>query len=161
MAYAARTARPARPSAPERAPAVPAASAQRTISAARIPSADAGHNPRPGPRTENGADSAAQDSSGARRPAGTLPPEVALALARYFDYPRAARALGIEGEVRVRFAVSAAGAVAPSGLAHSSGHALLDRAALAGLDRLARAERLPAHLRGTTVELPVQYRLER
>jgi periplasmic protein TonB len=89
-----------------------------------------------------------------------LPPELALALGRHFRYPWAARRLGLEGEVRVRFAVDGGGAVAPSGLVRSSGHNLLDHAALAGLAQLARAEHLP-DLGGRTVELPVRYRLER
>lgn len=78
----------------------------------------------------------------------------------YFEYPLLARRQGWEGEVRLMLRVEADGRLSVLRVLSSSGHRLLDRAAVEALDRLARlpdARGLP-HM-GMETELPVRYRL--
>lgn len=82
--------------------------------------------------------------------------EQALAeLAREEFYPREAIAQGLEGRVVLLLAVAGDGRVSRIEVARSSGHALLDRAALAAAARL---RRLPGGAR--EVLLPVDFVLE-
>jgi protein TonB len=77
------------------------------------------------------------------------------------DYPEAAKRRGIEGLVVVHVAVSATGAPTGVAVAKSSGHDILDDAALATV-RKCRFE--PATQGGTptagTANLPFRFRLE-
>ena len=82
-------------------------------------------------------------------------------LRRHQHYPRAARRAGLEGTAHVRFVIDRSGTLRERELVASSGHAVLDRAAL---DLLERAAPYPALPRRVTVEaieltLPVEYRL--
>jgi protein TonB len=52
------------------------------------------------------------------------------------DYPRLARQRGMEGAVTLEVSVDAEGAVATIRVAESSGHAILDEAAVRGLERV-------------------------
>lgn len=84
-------------------------------------------------------------------------------LSRFRQYPRAARRAGYEGTVWVRFVLDRRGTLLVSELIESSGHRLLDRAALELLDR---AEPFPSLPRDTGLDrielvLPVDYRLAR
>lgn len=84
-------------------------------------------------------------------------------LSRFRKYPRAARRAGYEGTVWVRFVLDRRGTLLVSELIESSGHRLLDRAALELLDR---AEPFPSLPRDTGLDrielvLPVDYRLAR
>jgi len=77
------------------------------------------------------------------------------------DYPAAARQRGLQGRVLLRIGVSADGAPADVVVITSSGHTVLDRAALAWV----RVQRFrPAMRDGTAVDgevdLPVEFRLE-
>lgn len=70
-------------------------------------------------------------------------------------YPRAAIERGLEGDVVVRLIVAADGAILEASVASSSGHPLLDAAALAAVRHIGR---LPARQR--QVLLPVHFRLD-
>jgi len=77
------------------------------------------------------------------------------------DYPAAARVRGLQGRVLLRIDVAANGALADVAVITSSGHAILDKAALAWV----RAQRFrPAMRDGKAidgeVDLPVEFRLE-
>jgi protein TonB len=87
-------------------------------------------------------------------PAAT--PEVQRKLAEDLLYPPEAVAAGIQGEVRVRITLDAAGTVADARIGRSSGHAVLDAAALRAAYALGRLPGAPA---GEAV-LPVIFRLQ-
>jgi protein TonB len=70
-------------------------------------------------------------------------------------YPLEAVAAGIEGEVRVRITLDAAGAIAEASIARGSGHAVLDAAALRAAYAVGRLPGAPA---GEAL-LPVIFRL--
>lgn len=80
---------------------------------------------------------------------------------RYRNYPDAARRDGIAGTAEVRVSVSE-GALRQAELARSSGHAVLDTAALEMLRAAATHARVPDSLRGQTfaVLLPVVFNVE-
>lgn len=91
------------------------------------------------------------------KPSTTLPrpPPLNEQLAKELLYPPAAIAQGLEGEAWVLLIFDAQGRVSQASLEQSSGHALLDQAALRAVRRL----RVPE----TTVSeliLPVRFRLE-
>jgi periplasmic protein TonB len=78
------------------------------------------------------------------------------------DYPRRARRLGLEGEVLIRARVHPDGECDDLVLRQSSGHALLDQAAMEAV----RMWRFRPARRGDEriarwVEIPVRFRLER
>jgi protein TonB len=76
------------------------------------------------------------------------------ALAKEAFYPREAIERGIEGDVIVLLTLTSAGGVAHAEVATSSGHAILDAAALEAVRRI---NGLPSTQR--QVLLPVQFRL--
>ena len=84
-------------------------------------------------------------------------------LAQHRQYPRAARRSGAEGTVWVRFVLDRGGTLQGSELLESSGHAVLDRAALDLLQRAAPFPALPANLAMDEIELvlPIEYDLTR
>lgn len=84
--------------------------------------------------------------AGAAAPASFTEPREAAPL--QIDYPAAARRRGYEGAVVLEVTVDAAGAVATIRVAESSGHPVLDEAALRGFER-ARFE--PARRNGIPV----------
>ncbi len=78
-----------------------------------------------------------------------------------FYYPRLAQKRGWQGEVRLGLKVAASGRLEDIHILQSSGHGLLDRAAL---DSLGQVRSLPAAIallngQEMKLELPVQYRL--
>jgi len=82
-------------------------------------------------------------------------------LARYRTYPLAARRARIEGVVQLRVTLMPDGRLVDAHIEQSSGHPLLDRAAL---DLLARAARLPAEFASERIDrielqLPFVYRM--
>jgi periplasmic protein TonB len=83
-------------------------------------------------------------------------------LAQFRKYPRAAARAGYQGTVMVRFVLDRDGSLLASELIDSSGHALLDRAALELLDRAAPFPPLPSGSGLDEVELvlPIDYRLQ-
>lgn len=106
-----------------------------------------------------------------RTPSATPMPDAGMAvewrvqdwLAQHRQYPRSARRSGAEGTVWVRFVLDRAGALHGSEVLESSGHAVLDRAALELLQRAAPFPALPATLTLDEIELvlPIEYDLTR
>lgn len=80
---------------------------------------------------------------------------------RFKRYPASARAAGWEGRVVLHVVVAAAGAPVSLSLARSSGHDLLDEAALEMMRLAAARTPLPESLRGQALafDLPVDYSL--
>jgi protein TonB len=88
--------------------------------------------------------------------------ELAIAARRYQRYPDLARERGWAGRVEVAVRVSAWQPRPHFSLARSSGHAPLDRQAVAMLEQAAAAAPLPAGLRGRdfSLVLPVEFTLD-
>lgn len=111
------------------------------------------------------AESSPATSSGGPQPAPGVR-QVVLArleeeLAKHFQYPYLARRRGWEGKVVLGLRIDRRGTIDSTEIAESSGHGILDRAAL---DALARVSRIPGaaeRLGGAELylELPVIYRL--
>jgi protein TonB len=80
---------------------------------------------------------------------------------RYRNYPARAREAGLAGTTELRLVVNAAGGIDDLRLAKSSGHDLLDDAAIEMLRRAATRTPLPESLRGRTfaLTLPVIFDL--
>jgi periplasmic protein TonB len=97
-------------------------------------------------------------------PAGLRQFRLALAgeARRFRSYPAAARRAGLAGTAEVRVVVDAGGLGRHADLVRSSGHEILDRAALDMLRRAAAQTLLPASLSGQQVAvlLPVVFALE-
>ena len=87
--------------------------------------------------------------------------DLALQARRFRRYPARALEASLGGTVEVRVAVAAAGAPEEIALAHSSGHELLDDAALDMLRRAAPRTVVPDRLRGRSfvISLPVVFDL--
>ena len=81
---------------------------------------------------------------------------------RYRRYPESARQAGLAGTSEVRVAVEAGGGARHADLARSSGHAILDQAALDMLRQAAARAVLPDSLRGQSfaVLLPVVFEVK-
>lgn len=82
-------------------------------------------------------------------------------LAKHQHYPRAARRARLEGTVTLALAIDREGRILKRQLRRSSGHALLDSAALASLAELKRLPPPPGalHWQKRSVAVPVVYRL--
>jgi len=72
-------------------------------------------------------------------------------LERFKQYPAAARAAHIEGQVFVHFVMRRDGAVLSAEIAKSSGRPALDREALAMIQRAGRLPSMPAEMKGETL----------
>lgn len=83
------------------------------------------------------------------------------AIERSKQYPELARRRGVEGTVVVSFRVSRNGHVSGLIVAHSSGHELLDRAALAAISLAGAFPSVPFEVDGqyVSVEVPLVFRL--
>lgn len=81
---------------------------------------------------------------------------------RFRHYPEVARRAGITGTAEVRLTIGTAGTRHHAELARSSGHAVLDAAAIEMLQRAAERARLPGSLEGRNfaVLLPVVFEVE-
>lgn len=84
---------------------------------------------------------------------------VVLRIAKAKTYPLQARRTGAQGEVRVRFTIDRYGNVIARAVDQTSGHALLDQAALAVFDKLGKLPTPPHHLTGEqfTLVIPLNY----
>lgn len=112
---------------------------------------------------ENSAviDSAAHLPSEEANTAGAIAASVQLELARHFHYPPLAVRRGWQGQVLLAFRVGVDGAIEAVHVAQSSGHALLDRAALGALGKVHKVALQRGPLRAPLeLQLPVIYRLE-
>jgi protein TonB len=84
-----------------------------------------------------------------------------LELARHFHYPAQAVRRGWQGIVLLGFRIGVDGDIEAIHIAQSSGHALLDRAALGALSKIDRVALDSGRLRtALDLQLPVVYRLE-
>ncbi len=82
-------------------------------------------------------------------------------LSRYYDYPRRARRLGQEGAPVIIFEFSRDGTLLSHSLSNSSGHDLLDEAAMDMLEQAAPLPDVPESMKGKSFSyaLPVRFRL--
>lgn len=80
------------------------------------------------------------------------------ALKRYFNYPLLARRRGWQGEVLISFTLGSSGKITDIRIASSSGHNMLDRAALTTLRKIDRIASVPQYTH--SFELPVIYQLQ-
>ncbi len=83
-------------------------------------------------------------------------------LDEHFTYPYLARKHGWEGTVMLSFQITHEGMIEQVQIRRSSGHGVLDQAALAALTKIAHVDAGPLHLSWETLEmeLPVIYRLQ-
>jgi protein TonB len=84
---------------------------------------------------------------------------LATQLRRFAVYPPSARVAGMAGRTEIRLAVAAGGYAQSASIFRSSGHALLDEAALDMLQRAAAVVAAPPVLRGRDFEVvvPVEF----
>ncbi|MBD1548609.1 energy transducer TonB [Roseibium aggregatum] len=87
--------------------------------------------------------------------------KVLVKLRRAKRYPTQARREHLQGTVTVRFTVARSGAVSGIRLARSSGHTLLDQAALEMVHRAAPMPKVPDDIRGSTLSFTVPVRFSR
>jgi len=82
-------------------------------------------------------------------------------LARFYDYPRRARRLGQEGTPVIVFEFQRDGTLVRHDLRDSSGHELLDEAAMNMLAQAAPLPEVPDRMKGQSFSfaLPVRFRL--
>ena len=87
---------------------------------------------------------------------------LAVAARRFKHYPALALDRGLRGRAEVRVAIAANGLQAPPQLLSSSGHDLLDEAALEMIARAVQATRLPQQLQGQAfaLQLPVLFEID-
>lgn len=156
--------------APMRAPDTPSLESSAPAPVPQMPQAavDSGTKPVPaaapsapaaasgGLLTESGASGEAADGLRAYRLS------VAVQARRFKRYPAQAMASGWAGTAEVRIEVGSDGRPRPASIARSSGHEVLDRAALTTIDAGALRARLPDSLRGRgfAVVLPVVFNLD-
>ena len=78
------------------------------------------------------------------------------------DYPRSARRLGLEGTVLVEMVINQKGHILSVKLIQSSGHEVLDRAAIAQVHKIGRVPSIPNQIKRTsmTFRIPFEYRLQ-
>ena len=111
-----------------------------------------------------GATSSTAQSAGGTDHSAALAQQVVArirgALARCFTYPPRARREGWQGAVLLRFRINSDGSFAAIRVAHSSGYALLDRAALGALHKVGRLPLDTALSHPLELQLPVIYHLE-
>jgi TonB family protein len=80
------------------------------------------------------------------------------ALSHHFNYPLTARRKGWQGEVTLTFTLRADGEIMDIRISKSSGHEMLDRAAIASLIKVNPLDKPPHQT--TSIELPVIYTLQ-
>lgn len=157
---------PRPPTTPRPAPPPP-----KPVNRPAVPRPSTPATPPRGTASRSGGKPAAGDNAGsggrpAAATAGSGPAlnaytaRIAALLERQKRYPRQAQRLRQEGTVRVRFTVERSGAVVSPRIERSSGHALLDQAALELLRRVSPLPPLPPEL-GARLDLvvPIAYQL--
>jgi TonB family protein len=107
------------------------------------------------------ADAAQAQQTDTKVLASQLESKLRDALAPYFTYPLMARRNGWQGQVQVGVRVEADGRLSHVHIAHSSGHRLLDNAALTTLTRITTLPEAAGWLDGRHFDmvLPIEYRL--
>ncbi|MFT7623322.1 MAG: protein TonB [Myxococcota bacterium] len=88
---------------------------------------------------------------------------VAGVVKRQYRYPRAAERAGLEGKVLIEIVVDAHGKIVSARVVGSSGHPVLDKAAMKSLAKITRVPAPPAELKWTTrkMQVPFVYSLDR
>ncbi len=87
--------------------------------------------------------------------------EISTSLAEHFRYPRIARQRGWEGDVVLRFEITASGHIRGVAIAESSGRRMLDEAAREALRAVDTVPEIGRHLSAPLeLEMPVRYRLQ-
>lgn len=78
------------------------------------------------------------------------------------DYPRSARRLGLEGTVLVEMVINNKGRILSVKLAQSSGHEVLDQAAIAQVHKIGKVPSIPNQIKrnSMTFRIPFEYRLQ-
>ena len=78
------------------------------------------------------------------------------------DYPRSARRLGLEGTVLVEMVINSKGRILSVKLAQSSGHEVLDQAAIAQVHKIGKVPSIPNQIKrnSMTFRIPFEYRLQ-
>jgi periplasmic protein TonB len=92
---------------------------------------------------------------------GQYEQEIARWVERQRDYPLAARRRGLQGTAIVRLRLGADGSLIQAQIVRDTGHSILDRAALAMVERAAPYPEVPAALGGPSVDVlvPIQFSL--
>lgn len=104
----------------------------------------------------NAAEKTVASSSATKGDANRWKSKVVAHLERRKRYPSSARARGEEGTVLVAFRIDGGGRVLSASLARSSGHSVLDEAALAMVERASPVPAPPSGV-GTTLTAPVRF----
>lgn len=153
-----RDARAAAPRAPATSAPAPDVASRETSDAIAAPSAEPTQAEMP---ISSSPGVAAATRTDAPNAPNALALQVQSQLERFKLYPRAARRERIEGTALLRFSIDREGRLLERALVTSSGHAVLDRAALELLARAAPYPALPpdATLERIELTLPVDYRL--
>lgn len=78
------------------------------------------------------------------------------------DYPRSARRLGLEGTVLVEMVIDHRGQILSVKLVQSSGHQVLDQAAIAQVHKIGKVPSIPNQIKrnSMTFRIPFEYRLQ-
>jgi protein TonB len=147
----------AAPSAASAVPPAPTFGATDVVAEPAVAAASVASS-APSPARAEPTDARGPDAAGLRQYRLALASEAR----RFRRYPEAARRAELAGTVEVRVAVAAGGATRAAELHRSSGHAVLDAAALEMLRRAAQRADLPQSLRGQdfAVLLPVAFEVE-
>nr|WP_282449410.1 energy transducer TonB [Roseibium sp. CAU 1639] len=103
----------------------------------------------------------AKSKDGGTKAASNYKGKVVAKLRRAKRYPPQARRKSLEGTARVAFTISRDGSVSGIRLAGSSGHALLDQAALDMVRRAAPMPKFPGDIAGPRMSLQVPVRFSR
>lgn len=78
------------------------------------------------------------------------------------SYPRSAKMLGLEGTVLIEMVINKQGQILSVTLAQSSGHKLLDQAAIAQVQKIGKVPNIPKEIprRSLTFQIPFEYILQ-
>lgn len=139
------------------------------IAVAAVPDAASGPEPASGLTANAGSPAAGNSLIAEANSSATMVDglrgyrlEIATQARRFKRYPAPAMAAGWTGSVDIRVEVGGDGRLLPAAVVRSSGHELLDLAAVAMIDAGARRARRPESLRGMAfaVVLPVVFDLD-
>ncbi len=100
-------------------------------------------------------------SQGHQKAQQTYYMKLAAWLAKHKRYPRRAKKTGITGVVKIRFSINTSGQINEFTIVESSGHKILDKAALDMLKRASPLPKIPQNLNVKTLTLtvPIQFTL--
>jgi len=146
------------------APKVPSEAPRETTAQpspkTETPIAKASPAPRAPPKSNSGAASKKPKALG-KAGLSKYQSKIAAHLRRYRRYPDAARRKGITGTAIVSFTINRGGRLVGASLAKGTGHAILDREALAMVRRATPFPAIPSSLGKSRVALRVPIRFDR